>query len=172
MQELNHTGGKGDKERSPGWRKRYDEIDFHRGEKSSGFARRGNKLVKVYAPGRVAIFKVDLAGPAESPSARQIGSEVCAHIIAYADERDANPCPVCEVQRLREAMRHAEFWCHPPTGVGWTTCRGCGCIYSPKSELQIIEVTAHKPNCPFRFWLDEDGRVVMTPNRDSTTPID
>jgi hypothetical protein len=69
MQELNHTGGKGDKERSHGWRKQYDEIDFHRGsEATGGFARRGNKLVKVYSPGRVAIFKVDLGKGFDSPA--------------------------------------------------------------------------------------------------------
>jgi hypothetical protein len=54
MNELNHSNGKGDKERSPGWRSRYDEITFPPAE---GFARRGNRLVKTYTPGRVAVFK-------------------------------------------------------------------------------------------------------------------
>ena len=30
MQELNHGPGKGDKDRSPGWRNHYDEIDWQR----------------------------------------------------------------------------------------------------------------------------------------------
>jgi len=55
MDELNHSAGKGDKERSPGWRRNYDEIDFHRSEATDGFARRGNRLVKAYG-GVVARF--------------------------------------------------------------------------------------------------------------------
>jgi hypothetical protein len=54
MDELNHGPGKGDKERSPGWRRNYDEIDFHRSTRD-GFARRGNRLVKAYG-GVVARF--------------------------------------------------------------------------------------------------------------------
>jgi hypothetical protein len=54
MDELNHSAGKGDKERSPGWRRNYDEIDFHRSTRD-GFARRGNRLVKAYG-GVVARF--------------------------------------------------------------------------------------------------------------------
>lgn len=54
MNELNHTNGKGDKERSPGWRANYEGIDFHRSTRD-GFARRGNRLVKAYG-GRVARF--------------------------------------------------------------------------------------------------------------------
>jgi hypothetical protein len=50
-----HPAGKGDKERSPGWRGNYQEIDFHR-DQPDGFSRRGNKQVKVYAPGRRAVF--------------------------------------------------------------------------------------------------------------------
>jgi hypothetical protein len=48
MNELNHTPGKGDKDRSPGWRHNYDQIDFHRCGETEGFARRGNHLVKAY----------------------------------------------------------------------------------------------------------------------------
>src|ERR1035441_339164 len=48
MNELNHTPGKGDKDRSPGWRHNYDQIDFHRCGEAEGFARRGNHLVKAY----------------------------------------------------------------------------------------------------------------------------
>jgi len=53
MNELNHGSGKGDKERSPGWRKNFDEIAF---PPSEGFVRRGNRLVKCYTPGRKAVF--------------------------------------------------------------------------------------------------------------------
>lgn len=52
---LNHFSGKGDKERGSGWRKHYDEIDFHHNQPSEGFARRGNKLVKCYGARR-AVF--------------------------------------------------------------------------------------------------------------------
>ncbi len=56
MNELNHPGaGKGDKDRSPGWRANYDEVDFHR-DQSDGFTRRGNRLVKCYTPSRRAVF--------------------------------------------------------------------------------------------------------------------
>lgn len=53
MNELNHNNGKGDKERSPGWRQNYDAIAFPPAE---GFARRGNRLVKAYGTGRKAVF--------------------------------------------------------------------------------------------------------------------
>ena len=54
MNELNHTPGKGDKDRSPGWRDHYEEIDFHR-DQPDGFAHRGNRMVKAYG-GRIAKF--------------------------------------------------------------------------------------------------------------------
>ena len=53
MNELNHGAGKGDKERSPGWRRNYDEISF---PPASGFVRRGNRLVKVYDINRRVVF--------------------------------------------------------------------------------------------------------------------
>jgi hypothetical protein len=62
MNELNHTNGKGDKDRSPGWRDNYDAIDFHRGEATDGFSRRENRLVKTYTPGRRAVFTVACGG--------------------------------------------------------------------------------------------------------------
>ena len=62
MDELNHSAGKGDKERSPGWRRNYDEIDFHRSTRD-GFARRGNRLVKAYG-GRMARFTFPETPPA------------------------------------------------------------------------------------------------------------
>lgn len=59
MNELNHTAGKGDKERSPGWRKNYEEINF---PPATGFARRGNRLVKAYG-GRKAVFNYPEINP-------------------------------------------------------------------------------------------------------------
>lgn len=53
MNELNHGAGKGDKERSPGWRNNFDDIHFPPAE---GFVRRGNRMVKVYNPGRKVVF--------------------------------------------------------------------------------------------------------------------
>ena len=38
MNELNHGAGKGDKDRSPGWRNHYDSIDWQR-DKSTGWKR-------------------------------------------------------------------------------------------------------------------------------------
>ena len=38
MNELNHGPGKGDKDRSPGWRKHYDSIDWQR-DKNTGWQR-------------------------------------------------------------------------------------------------------------------------------------
>jgi hypothetical protein len=66
MNELNHTNGKGDKERSPGWRNNYDEINFPPAE---GFVRRGNRMVKCYTPGRKAVFKFPELGAASKPTA-------------------------------------------------------------------------------------------------------
>ncbi len=42
---FNHGPGKGDKERSSGWRANYDEINWT----GVGMVRRGTKLVKRYA---------------------------------------------------------------------------------------------------------------------------
>ena len=47
MNELNHGPGKGDADRSPGWRKHYDEIIWPR-HFPNGFVRRGNKQTKKY----------------------------------------------------------------------------------------------------------------------------
>lgn len=45
-----HGAGKGDKERSSGWRNFYDEIDFHRGAEDDGFKPVGLKRIrKTYA---------------------------------------------------------------------------------------------------------------------------
>jgi len=45
MNELNHGAGKGDADRSPGWRKNYDEI---RWSGVVGFKRRDSRLRKIY----------------------------------------------------------------------------------------------------------------------------
>lgn len=43
--------GKGDSDRSPGWRQHYDEIRWEHGViDDPAFKRRGNKLVKRYGP--------------------------------------------------------------------------------------------------------------------------
>lgn len=39
MNELNHGPGKGDKDRSPGWRTNYDGIDWGDRSKPNGFRR-------------------------------------------------------------------------------------------------------------------------------------
>jgi hypothetical protein len=74
MNELNHTNGKGDKERSPGWRNNYPDINFHRGEKPDGFARRGVRQVKCYTPGRTAKFVF-----AEAPAPNQPAGAINPH---------------------------------------------------------------------------------------------
>jgi hypothetical protein len=59
MHELSSqagVNGKGDKERSPGWRDHYDEIDFHREGRpvvfDDGFRYVGpGRIRKVYGPG-------------------------------------------------------------------------------------------------------------------------
>ena len=67
MNELNHINGKGDKDRSPGWRDNYDSINFNRASsRPDGFARRGNRMVKTYTPGRKAVFVVDLPPASKS----------------------------------------------------------------------------------------------------------
>ena len=46
-----HGAGKGDVDRSPGWRDHYDEVTWTEGDKraeGNGFVRRGGKLVKRY----------------------------------------------------------------------------------------------------------------------------
>jgi hypothetical protein len=70
MDELNHGAGKGDKERSAGWRKNYDEIDFRQRlspAESDGFMRRGNRLVKCYTAGRKAVFNFPEAPACPAP---------------------------------------------------------------------------------------------------------
>jgi len=114
----------------------------------------------------------ELERPATSPASHG-SAAICKHILAYADEQDAVPCPVCESKRLRqeverlyEAMRHGDFWnSGHETGFGTTTstCRGCGCHWWPKIP-ELGGPTKHKENCPFRFWLDAEGRVTMPPN--------
>ena len=47
MNELNHSPGKGDKDRSPGWRNHYDEIDWQRNT-STGFRQYSKGVRKVY----------------------------------------------------------------------------------------------------------------------------
>jgi len=47
MHELNHGQGKGDKDRSPGWRNRYDEIDWQR-DKTTGFRKGSMGIRKIY----------------------------------------------------------------------------------------------------------------------------
>ena len=37
---------------------------------------------------------------------RTNGSAACKHIIAYADERDAQPCPVCELAKWKSEHKH------------------------------------------------------------------
>jgi hypothetical protein len=77
---LNHSAGKGDKERSPGWRANYSGIDFHRSEAPDGFARRGNKQVKLYGqPGRVAKFVF--------PEVQEAFNQEMTRLIAAADRR-------------------------------------------------------------------------------------
>jgi len=78
MNELNHGGGKGDKERSPGWRHNYDGIDFHRNAwLEDGFARRGNRLVKVYDAGRQVEFRFPEAPPANICECQERSSALC-----------------------------------------------------------------------------------------------
>ena len=48
MNEFNHGPGKGDKDRSPGWRRNYDEINWPVDLTKETFKRRGNKLIKTY----------------------------------------------------------------------------------------------------------------------------
>jgi hypothetical protein len=48
---LNHQAGKGDKERSPGWRENYPEIEW--GKPTEGFVEvRPGKVRKVYGVDR------------------------------------------------------------------------------------------------------------------------
>jgi len=47
MESLNHGPGKGDKDRSPGWRKNWESIDWQRG-KPDGFRRYSTGKRKVY----------------------------------------------------------------------------------------------------------------------------
>lgn len=43
---TSHGAGKGDVDRSPGWRDHYDEVEWPKSEE--GFVKRGGKLVKRY----------------------------------------------------------------------------------------------------------------------------
>ena len=47
---LDTGAGKGDKDRSPGWRDNYDEVNWGKREPSEidGFIRKGNKQIKYY----------------------------------------------------------------------------------------------------------------------------
>ena len=42
--------GKGSADRSPGWRDKYDDIDWSRSEVDEGFRRIGSRLIKLYGP--------------------------------------------------------------------------------------------------------------------------
>lgn len=64
MNELNHGAGKGDKDRSPGWRKNYDEIDWQRGApKPNGFRRHSKGIRKTYRkePAVETVFVLPIA---------------------------------------------------------------------------------------------------------------
>lgn len=41
-----HGAGKGDADRSPGWRDKYDDVEWPHSEE--GFTKRGGKLIKKY----------------------------------------------------------------------------------------------------------------------------
>lgn len=45
---MGSGAGKGDSDRSPGWREHYDEIDWHRDFVETDFVRKGGRLVKRY----------------------------------------------------------------------------------------------------------------------------
>jgi hypothetical protein len=48
MHELNHINGKGDKDRSPGWREHYDEIAWP--HDNTGFVRiTPHRIRKIYS---------------------------------------------------------------------------------------------------------------------------
>jgi hypothetical protein len=42
--------GKGDADRSPGWRDKYDDINWRRKNEDDGFRRIGSRLIKLYGP--------------------------------------------------------------------------------------------------------------------------
>ncbi len=48
MNELSHGPGKGDKDRSPGWRKNYEDIDWKRDQQPDGFRQYSTGKRKVY----------------------------------------------------------------------------------------------------------------------------
>jgi len=103
MNELNHASGKGDKERSPGWRAHYDEIDFHR-DQPDGFAHRGTRMVKAYG-GRVAKFCFPEPVPASegmeqfSESAMKILAKHEAGGVCCAKSPGAQPDFLCTRER-------------------------------------------------------------------------
>ena len=105
MNELNHNNGKGDKDRSPGWRSNYDIIDFQRGA-TDGFSRRGNRLVKTYTPGRKAVFVVDLPKPecdCQKPGYVSVGECVC--------EREPVKCNGRCLLLAEGCSSHNDGWC-------------------------------------------------------------
>lgn len=60
MNELNHGNGKGSADRSPGWRKNYDAVDWQRGApKPDGFRRHSTGKRKYYRS-QVVVDEVSL----------------------------------------------------------------------------------------------------------------
>jgi hypothetical protein len=61
---MGGTNGKGDADRSPGWRHGYDHVNWGPGD-DSGFTRRGGRMVKRYGP--AAAIEAVPAPPADEP---------------------------------------------------------------------------------------------------------
>jgi hypothetical protein len=79
MNELNHTNGKGDKDRSPGWRDHYSEIKFTAAE---GFFRVGpNRIRKRYGT------RIERREPV---AAGEIGSQEWMKALLHQNEKSTD----------------------------------------------------------------------------------
>ena len=111
MNELNHGPGKGSADRSPGYRRNIGEVDFHRPATGDGegFARRGNRLVKVYDKGRKAQFRFpEEASVCGATCARHLSeSTLCGKpAVSAIKVSDSTPAPC--YYRCQEHAEHAE----------------------------------------------------------------
>lgn len=158
MNELNHGPGKGDKDRSPGWRTNYDDIHF---PLSEGFARRGNRLVKAYG-GKKAVFNHP-ADCACSHEGMDCGAEEGGYscTLPYGHEGNRVACGKTEHRMSewspkqgnpRSAREIAE-------SLAWSGTP-CDCYAGCLTQMS----TGHKITCPvhqktIKLFCEENGDV-------------
>ena len=77
-------------------------------------------------------------------------TEICKHIIAYANESDANPCPICELAKIQKALSLIRHY----HGIGghWEQCNSC----------KSLRGEEHETDCLFAAIIDKDGKLITS----------